>query len=175
MKKIIALTFILGFINFGFAQKTQLNADVLVSQIDKYNQQIVQIEGTIIHVCGVDQKKMKLKTADGNIIKIVSGKSNILFDKTYHGKKISVTGKAEETRIPKTKVEELEKKGVLLCHIDQTACTDTAWVKRQVENGTKDGIVRRDADQLRERMTKTGKDYISQITIYATEIKVLEK
>ena len=173
MKKLITLIFVFVLINFGFAQKNQLKADILVEQIDKYNHKIVQIEGTIIHVCGVDQKKMKLKTADGNIIKIVPEKPDAVFDKSLHGKMVSITGRVEETRIPKAKIEETERKGVLLCHIDQTACTDTAWVNRQVENGTKDGIVKRDADQLREKMTKNGKDYISQITIYVTETQII--
>ncbi len=96
---------------------TKLAADSLIINIDKYCKTKVEIEGVIVHICGVDRKKMKLKTERGAIIKIVPQDSLNSFDKSFFKKKIKVQGIVKESRIEKSYIDKMEKERTLLCHI----------------------------------------------------------
>ena len=64
-----------------------VDSDSLVADIDMYAGRRVETCGTIIHVCGVDGKKMRLKTAGDLRIKIVPGEGMAAFDvDTFNGK-----------------------------------------------------------------------------------------
>lgn len=62
-------------------------ADSLLINTEKYCNTKVQVEGFIVHVCGVDGKKMKLKTKSGEIIKIVPENPATSFEKSFNKKK----------------------------------------------------------------------------------------
>lgn len=64
-------------------QFAKVTADSLIANIDKYENTKVEIEGVIIHICGVDGKKMKLRTENGSIIKIVPYDSLQNFDVSF--------------------------------------------------------------------------------------------
>ena len=148
-------------------------ADSLVINIDQYLDKMVVTEGIIKHVCGVDKKKMKLKTEEGNIIKIIHQDSLHYFDKSLNKKKIRVQGIVKETRIEKSYIDNVEKEKTLLCHIDHSPCKDSIWVKGKRKNGTADSLSKRDIDKLRNKMEETQKDYISVITILAEEYEII--
>lgn len=165
--------------NYCFTQNTQeenilIDADSLINNIDKYVNTNVKIEGDILHVCGVDGKKLKLKTKQGEIIKVIYPDNQKSFDNYFNKKHIVVYGQVSETRINKTEIDQFEKEKTLLCHIDQTACKDSAWVKKQEDSGKANEISSNDIINLRKKMQSTGKDYISQITIIAYKIDIIE-
>lgn len=154
---------------------TKVVADSLIVNIDKYNGTKVETEGVIIHVCGVNGRKMKLKTESGEIIKIVPQDSLASFDKSFYKKRIRVQGFVKESRIEKPYLDMIEKERTLLCHIDNTPCKDSAWVKRQKNAGIADSLSNRDILRLREKMEQTQKDYISVITILAEKCEIIEE
>lgn len=152
----------------------EVNADSLINHIQKYTTRNIKTEGYIAHVCGVDEKKMKLKTANGNIIKIIPLDSNIQFDKNYYGKIVMVQGKIMEYKIPKSRIDSLEQEKKLLCHIDNSPCKDIKWVENQVRKGVADSLSQRDMDRLKKKMLQTRKDEISVFTIIAEKIVIKE-
>lgn len=154
---------------------TKVNADSLIVNIDKYCETKVEIEGVIIHVCGVNRRKMKLKTESGEIIKIVPQDSLDNFDKSFYKKRIKVHGLVKESHFEKSYIDRMEKERTLLCHIDNTPCKDSAWVTRQKNAGVADSLSIRDILKLRKKMEQTQKDYISVITIIAEKYEIIEE
>lgn len=154
---------------------TKVNADSLIINIDKYCKTKVEIEGIIIHICGVNGKKMKLKTDYGEIIKIVPLDSMISFDNSFYKKRIKVQGTVKEYRIEKSYIDKIEKEKTLLCHIDNTPCKDSAWVNRQKNRGVADSLSNRDIEKLKSKMEQTKKNYVSVITIVADKCEIIEE
>jgi hypothetical protein len=154
---------------------TEVCADSLVVNIDKYCNTKVEIEGIIIHICSVNGRKMKLKTESGAIIKIVPQDSLNSFDKSFYKKRIKVQGIVKESRIEKPYIDSMEKEKTLLCHIDNTPCKDSAWVNRQKSTGVADSLSNRDILKLRRKMEQTHKSYVSVITIIAEKCELIEE
>ncbi len=150
-----------------------LSADDLISQIDQYNNKNIETEGLAVHICGVKKKKLKLKTDQKQIIKVVYKDSCKTFDKNLAYKFVKVIGRAKESRISTALIDSMEKEGRLLCHIDHTPCMDSAWVEGKIKAGIADSMARKDIAKLRKVMLDTGKDYVSLVTIYADTISVL--
>jgi hypothetical protein len=152
----------------------KVNADILLNNIENYSNRKIEIEGYIVHVCGVDGMKMKLKTENGEIIKIVPFDSTLKFDGSYYKKTIRVQGKITESRLVKHLVDSLDKEKTLLCHIDNTPCKDKGWIENQIRKGISDSLSKKDIERLNEKMLKTGKDYISIFTILAEKILIID-
>ena len=131
------------------------------------------MEGIVIHVCGVDGKKMKLSTENGSIIKILPKDSLTSFDKSFFKKKVKVQGLVNELRIGKSYIDRLEKDKVLLCHIDHTPCKDSVWVRELKESGSANALSKKDTDKLMQIMEQTGKEYISVIIIVAEKVEII--
>ena len=115
-------------------------ADTLAMQIDKYAEQEVTVEGKIVHVCPVDGSKMKL-TSNRQIIKIIPSAPNGKFERHWNGKRIRVRGKVHEVRLSRAHLDSLYGAGSLLCHIDFSPCSDTAWVAAKHRQGKAAEIV----------------------------------
>jgi len=154
---------------------TKVPADSLVAHIDKYRDARVEVEGLVVHVCGVDGKKMKLMTESGAIIKIVPRDSSDSFDESFYKKTVKVRGIAKESRIEESYVDKMEKEKALLCHIDHTPCRDSAWVSGQRESGAADSLSKRDIEKLRSTMARTGKSYVSVVTVVAERVEIVEE
>lgn len=152
---------------------TKTSADSIVANIETFINTPVSIEGQIIHICGVDARKMKLKSAMGAIIEIVSADSLTRFAAALNKKMVTVQGTVQEVRIEKAYVEKVENEKTLLCHIDHTPCKDTAWVNDLKKSGAADGLSKKDTDQLRKTMEQTGKEYISVVVIVAEKVEIL--
>ncbi|RPH29189.1 MAG: hypothetical protein EHM93_17660 [Bacteroidales bacterium] len=153
---------------------TLVSADSLIERIDKYHNKKVEAEGLIIHVCSFNGKKLKLKTNNGAIIKIVAQDSLFRFDTSFYRKRVRVQGIAQEYRIEKTYIDKVEKDKTLLCHIDNTPCKDSAWVNRQIVDGFADSLSKRDVERLRRKMEQPKKEYISGVTIFAERCEIIE-
>jgi hypothetical protein len=153
---------------------TKVAADSLINNIEKYHEKEIETEGVIVHVCGVDGKKMKLKTDKGEIIKIVTTDSTLQFNKSYNGKTVIIQGYITESKIENNLIDSLEKDKVLLCHIDNTPCKDKEWVDYQTNKGNAEALSQKDIERLRKKMLQTGKNYVSVFTIIANKIIIKE-
>jgi hypothetical protein len=173
---VLAAALSLGFGNASASPAfAKVPADSLVAHIDRYRDTGVEVEGVIVHVCGVDGRKMKLMTENGAIIKIVPRDSSGGFDGSLYKKRVKVQGIARESRIEKSYIDRMENEKALLCHIDQTPCRDSAWVSAQREAGAADTLSKRDIAKLRSKMEETGKSYVSVVTIVAELVEIVEK
>lgn len=152
----------------------KIDADSLVADLIKYRDKKVEIEGIIIHICGVDGKKMKLMTNSGTIIKIVPKDSLTSFDKSFYKNRVKVKGLVKEYRIEITYIDKIENDRTLLCHIDNEPCKDTAWISSQIEKGTASSLLKQDINSLRNKMEQMKKDYVSVITIFAEKVEIIE-
>lgn len=172
---ILITIFMVGYENTSLSQVFKsINADSLVLNIDKYRNTKVEVEGIVIHICGVDGKKMKLKTESGAIIKIVPKDSLDNFDNLFYKKRVKVQGIVKEYRIEKNYIDKMEKEKTLLCHIDNTPCKDSAWVNDQIKKGNSDAISKQDIDKLRSTMEQKRHDYVSVITIFSEKVEIIE-
>lgn len=177
--KIITLALIIPLIiscksqssNQGF---TKVNSDSLIANIDNYLNSKVEIEGTIVHICGVDGKKMKLKTNGGEIIKIIPQDSFETFSKDLYKKRIKIQGIVKVSKLENTSIDRIEQEKTLLCHIDYTPCKDEEWVDRQIKANIADSLSYKTIKKLRATMDKTGKDYISIITIHESDFVIIK-
>ena len=150
----------------------RIDAKDIIENVEKHIGKLVETEGKIIHVCGVDRKKMRLFVEDVGSIKIVFEDENAEFDYKLNQKNIKVVGIVKEIRLGKTRIDEMEQNVSLLCSIDKEPCIDTAWVERHRQAGTSEAISQRNINGLRETMKKTGNDYISIVTIVAKSVNV---
>lgn len=153
----------------------QLPADSLVRHIGNYNRRLVKVEGTVIHICGVDGLKLKLRTDGGAIVKVIPSDLSSPFDRSLLSRRVRVEGFASELRTDKGYLDSLELGQVLLCHIDQTPCTDTAWVNDKVRRGVAAAMVKRDSDRLRDEMAATSNSYLTRACITAQRIEAVEE
>ena len=153
----------------------KISADNLVENIDKYCDKKVEIEGTIVHICGVDGKKMKLKTEKGTCVKIIPNNVIGKFDKNLYKKKVRVQGVVSERRFKKPYIDRAEKNKTILCSIDNIPCKDTAWIKRKEKAGTANKIAKNATDKLKKELKNSEKDYISVVNVLAEKFEVLEK
>jgi len=166
LKKSALTTMMLAGIPFiakgnGIAQKNvKVDADSLIPDIETYIGKNVEIEGDVIHICPVNGKKIKLKTAQGNIIKIVpDGVAFQKFDKSLNKQHVRVTGQVAEDRVTRERILQRAKDQIPLCHIDYLTCISVS--AKYTDDITK---------KLTEEMQRTKKDYISVVKITATNI-----
>ena len=153
---------------------TQLSIDDLIEKADQYKNKKVEIIGLIVHICGVDGKKMKLKSPSGSVVKIVPNKADECFDSALKKQVVSVQGMVEISRIEKTEIDKVEKEKTLLCHIDNTPCKDKEWVNNKIESGADVTIVKKDIVKLRKQMEISGTDYVTCICIRAEHVALLD-
>jgi len=69
----------------------------------------------------------------------------------------------------------MESEKALLCHIDNTPCRDSTWVSGQIKAGRADTLSKRDVERLRRAMERTGKSYVSAVTVVADRVELLEE
>jgi len=174
---LISLFLLLAFV--GKSQKspelfTKLSVDDLIAKADQFQNKKVEVIGLIVHMCGVDAKKMKLKSPSGAIIKIVPQNPDEAFDTAFKKQLVSVKGMVEVKRIEKAYIDKMEKEGTLLCHIDNTPCKDKEWINKKIETGADVTISKRDIAKLRKKMEVSGKDHITSICIRAEKVELLE-
>jgi hypothetical protein len=178
MKRIFLLTTLIVLTILSISSQNtnveQINADSLTNNIDKYSNKNIEIEGIIVHICGVDGKKMKLKTKGGEIIKIVPSDSTSRFDKVYNQKTVIIQGKITESKLKKLLIDSLGKEKTLLCHIDNSPCKDKEWVENKKSSGVADSLSEKDTERLRVKMLRTGKDYVSVFTMIADKVIIKE-
>jgi len=69
----------------------------------------------------------------------------------------------------------MEREKALPCHIGHTPCRDSTWVSGQRESGAADSLLKRDIGRLRSKMERTGKSYVSVVTVFAERIEIVEE
>jgi hypothetical protein len=152
-----------------------VDADSIVAHIDRYKGKIVKTEGLIVHICGIDGLKMKLKTKGGAYINIVSKDTLVGFNKDFMEKKVKVQGLVKEYRIEKEYIDKMEKEKTLLCHIDYSPCKDSIWVNKQIKSGKSDTLSKNTIDKLKLKLEQSGKNYISVVSIIAEKLEIIEE
>jgi hypothetical protein len=157
-----------------FSQNNKLQADSLIKKIEYYIDKNIETEGVIVHICGVNGQKMKLRTNNGEIIKIVPKDSLKSFDASFNKKRVKIQGIVKEFRIDKNEIDKMEKEKKLLCHIDNTPCKDSVWVNNKKKSGQADALSNQDIEKLRTMMVQTGKSYVSIITIFAEKVEIID-
>ncbi|PKQ61643.1 hypothetical protein BZG01_19065 [Labilibaculum manganireducens] len=176
-KFLLIMLFIVCTIS-GYCQQSpkeylEISVDDLIAKADQYENKNVEVIGLIVHMCGVDGKKMKLKSPSGAILKIVPNDPEESFDPAFKKQLVCVQGLVEITRIEKAYVDKMEKEGTLLCHIDHTPCKDKLWVNNKIESGEDIAIVKKDIVNLREQLQE--KDDINFVTIRSVKVKLLDE
>lgn len=177
--RLILITLFLVCAVSGICQQStkeylEVSVDDLIAKADQYENKKVEVIGLIVHICGVDGHKMKLKSPSGAILKIVSNDPGESFDSSFKKQLVKVQGLVGITRIEKAYVDKMEKEGTLLCHIDHTACKDKPWVNNKIESGEDVEIVKNDIAKLRKQMQESGNDYINFISIIAEKVELLQ-
>ncbi|MCL2027212.1 MAG: hypothetical protein FWG79_01875 [Bacteroidales bacterium] len=152
-------------------EKTFVDAKEIIEQVELYIGKTVETEGKIVHVCGVDKKKMRLYLEDVGSIKIVSEDPNAEFDYELNQKDIRVVGVVKEIRLEKSRIDEMERDLALLCSIDKEPCISSSGAERARNEGVLEERSQRHIAGLRETLEQTGKDYISVITIVAKTVE----
>lgn len=167
MQKFSLVLVVVAVMLFGCSNSEVRNVsiDELVHNTKEFIDKKIYVEGTVVHVCGVDQKKIKLRSESGKIVKVVPMDSTAVFDKSLNRKKVRFTGIVKEFRVSEEQIDQMEKDKKLLCHVDHNPCRDTEWVKNKQEKGVADSMSARDIAKLRKRMEESGKDYISVVTV----------
>jgi hypothetical protein len=148
-------------------------ADSLIVNVDHYVNTKIETEGYIAHVCGVDRKRMKLMSENGEVIAIIS-RDTTSFDFSLNKKRIKVSGLVEEERLSERYIDAREEEKSLLCHVTQTPCRDIEWVNAKVEAGVADSLSKKDIDSLRQKFEKQGKGYVSVVSIICEKYEVIE-
>lgn len=173
----ISLIIVLLLNSSRLVQKTdylKVDADSLIENIAFFNKRLVETQGKIIHVCGVDGKKMKILTLNKKIIRIEPSDPLVRFNDSLYGKMILVRGMVFESRIHGSVIKNYKIEKRLLCHIDYSPCKDSIWVNKKIKSGASDSISAKDIRRLENKMTETQKDYISVITIVADTYEVID-
>lgn len=174
---LISLFLVLAIVSNGQQQAelyAKVSIDELINKAGQFEKKKIEIIGLVDHLCGVDGHKMKLKASSGAVLKVVPNDPNGSFDSEFKKQLVCVKGVVELIRIEKIYVDEMEKEGTLLCHIDHSPCKDKAWVNNKIESGKDVEIVKKDIAKLREQMIESGKDYVSYICIRADKVNILE-
>lgn len=153
---------------------TPVKADSLIVNIHQFDSKLVETQGTVAHVCGVDFQKIKLKTENGEIIKVVPSDSTETFDKSLTKKRVIIRGIARETKLTRAEIEKTKQESKLLCHVDHKPCKDAEWIQRQEKLGHANTILEREYKKLIAKMQQTGLDHISIVIIQADQIEVIE-
>lgn len=173
MKKQIALV-LAFFCLMGIdtiAQTKKVNADDLISGIDKLAGKKVEVTGKVTHICGVDGKKMKIETPNKGEIMVTLKDKEGKISYNLNGKTVRVTGKVTEARLDEAYISQVEKRQILACSIDKKMCIDSVWVKKQQEKGKAAEISQKGAADLRAKLKNSKKGYISLVKITAEKIE----
>ena len=157
-----------------FSQINKLQADSLIKNIEYYIDKSIETDGVIVHICGVNGKKMKFQTDNGEIIKIVPKDSLNSFDASFYKKRVKIQGIVKEFLTDKNYIDKMEKEKKLLCHIDNTPCIDSVWVNNKKKSGKADALSNHDIEKLRTTMEQTGKSYVPIITIFAEKVEIID-
>ena len=148
-------------------------ADSLIVKIDMYVGKKIETEGMIAHVCGVDGRKMKLMSNNGEVVNVILHDTT-RFDRSLTRQRVKVYGLVIEERLGKQYIVEKEEEKALLCHVDQRPCRDVNWANRQIEAGRADSLSKRDIDRLRQMMKRHGTEYVSVVSIVCESHEVVE-
>ncbi|NOU60160.1 hypothetical protein [Marinifilum caeruleilacunae] len=166
---------ILGLLSCKEEKVDVVALDQLIEDVEYFEGKRIETEGLAVHFCGAEEKKLKLKSANGSIVKVVPDNILVQFNAKLKHKKLKLTGRVECEKIERAFVDEIAREKTLLCHIDHTPCLDKDWVKRKQETGVADSLSAAEVKSLRDKMQKSGKDYVRVVSILAEKIEIIEE
>ena len=95
----------------------KIEADSLIANVDRFLGKKVEIQGTIVHICGVSRKKMKLKSDGAQVLKIIPSGSLHSFDTSLYKKRVSIVGQVQKSQITLSDLEIKEKNKIGRAHV----------------------------------------------------------
>jgi len=160
--------------------KLSITVDSFLVSPEKWADKDVIITGTVSHVCRNSGKKLFLFSSNPEkTLKINSGGDYSTFDIKYEGMDVEITGTViEDEKIDANYLNEWETdirkmvadKDLKVCTEDGKAITGQTGDKTKVNETQEDPYA--DVKELRQKLEKSGKTYIS---IYAINIKTLKE
>lgn len=161
---------ILAGIAFTGCRNTSDKNAAFIHYLDSDVGKDITLEGKILHVCPIEKLKIKLKLADGEIIRVVYP-DNKPFDSSWNNKEVKITGKLSRMNLSREEIAKNYDNKELLCHIDHTPCIDQKWIQNRWKDNSGDKILNRDNNELLIKMRNTKSNFIRVFTISASEIK----
>jgi hypothetical protein len=175
VKAVLLLAFLACLLSVeGYSQAVRVSADSLTASISRYLGTKIEVEGVVAHMCGVDGKKMKLKSESGAEVEVIANDQLGSFDFGISKRRVRVCGVVREIRLDAAFADRMERNQALLCSIDRNPCKDSAWVARQTTNGTAAEQSRQAVANLRERIAASGRGYLSIAVVVADRVEVVE-
>jgi hypothetical protein len=139
-----------------------VTVEQLVDQPDGFAGKLVNVSGTVSHVCRHGGQKLFLFGADSEkLIQVNTGSSATEFDVALEGTEVEVTGVLNELRIDEAYIAALEKENSKADSASTEEVTDSLSIhqhEQQMQNTA----------YLRKQVAESGKGYISEFWIEAT-------
>lgn len=132
----------------------------------------ITLEGEILHVCPVEGLKMKLKLADGEIIRVVYP-DNLPIEPEWNHKEVRITGKLESMKLSRKQIDSNYQDKKLLCHIDHSPCIDKKWIDNRWKDGSAQRLLDKDNNALQLRMRNNKSNAIQVFTIVAEKVELI--
>lgn len=123
----------------------------LLEQAENLVDQTVMVEGTVLHVCQHGGKRLFIKDAEGNEIKVESGDNIPQFDATLEGTDIIVEAIVRELRIDEAYLQEWEAELAA-----EAAAADTLMVEDAE-------TMMEEAEEMVEEAVETTKEVVEEV------------
>ncbi len=162
--------------------KLSMTVDTFLLSPEKWAGKDVVITGTVSHVCRHSGKKLFLFGSNPEAtVKVNAGGNFSTLDMKYEGTDVEITGTViEDEKIDANYLNEWEadiKK--MVADKDQKVCTeDTKAISGQTNDTTKNNAPEdpfAGVNELRQKLEKSGKAYISIYAITIKDLKELKK
>lgn len=134
------------------------SVDEILNDNFEYNNQMIEIKGLCVHVCSHSGKKMFIsgKSPEAKLQIFTSDKINS-FDKKFEGSNLQVTGLLEEEKITAEDLDALE------AETEANKSSETCDFESEMKK----------IKDLKSRITKSKKGYISKYTMSGVKVKVI--
>ncbi|NDV59862.1 hypothetical protein [Bacteroides sp. 519] len=132
----------------------------------------INLEGQIVHVCPIEKRMIKLKLADGEIIRVINP-DNSVFDTELNNKEVRVSGRLSLDKLSREEIAKNFNEKKLLCHISHKPCLDEKWVANRWKDGSAEKMLKRDNNKLLMRMKEYKVDFVRVFTITVGKLTML--
>jgi hypothetical protein len=148
--------------------KTIIAVDNVLDQAPSYVDQLVRIDGMVVHVCRESGKRIFL--GEGRF-KVLASNSVAKFDVALEGSDIQATGYIREDRIDHNYLDEWEKelKGSAIVPLKEEVHTGEAEAKGENESAVETQL--RQINDYRDQIAAGGKGYISFYSLEVVNLK----
>ncbi len=183
MKKFLLSSLVLLFLfsAFNLNASTKNLQKVKKIKLGKFNKEAgnyvnktIKLEGIVDHVCEHDGKKMFLVDEKSDArVKIVPGENMAAFKQDLIGETVEITGVVKEFRLDEDYLIEMEEKIKADSKEESEMHMGTGEHKGEKEEQSTDEQMEQ-ITKLRNKLKKSGKEYLSYFSVEATSYKILK-